>query len=276
MESVTYIRMKIIIYFTFLLLFVNCNKKDEITYENKLLLTGNISEAFSQLGEERLLSVKYTSTPTTSDQDAEALLKTSEIICSSENDYFTFSDYTISGKNLKFKIICKENKSKNIIEDKIHIHITNARFNLEITEDLKQEGANIRHEYKIEADIEGAYTIPAKGGTFNIPIQGKRLTYINDNLTSEMPYSLKGLYFVSNNVNTAWVHSTSLVFGESSGEYFIQLTAQPYNFEGEYLWVVEFRYDDLTLYHLDIFHPQTPGEKYFMPYTKTIHETSMK
>ncbi|RHR91515.1 hypothetical protein [Parabacteroides sp. AF14-59] len=272
MERKIYLYMKTIIYIIFLFLFLNCNNNNEITYENKLLLTGNISEYFSQIGEIRSLSIKYTSIPVTSDQEAEDLLKNSEITCWSENNKFTFSDYTISGSNLNFKIICKENKTDNIIEDKIHIHIINSRFNHEITENLKQRGADIRYEYKIEADIEGSYTIPAKGGTFNIPIQGKRLSYINNNLTSIVPYSLKGLYFVSNNVNTAWVHSTSLIFGKSPGEYFIELTAQPYNFDGEYLWTAEFRYDDKVLYHLEIFHPQTPGENYLIPYTKTIYE----
>lgn len=264
--------MRTVLFFTFLLLFVNCDNNDKIDYDSNLILTGNISEVFSKLGEERPLSVKYTSTPVTSDKEAEALLKSSEITIFSESDNFTFSDYTISGSSLNFKIICKESKNENVIEDKIHIRITNSRFNLEIAEDLKQAGADIRYEYKIEADIRGNYTLPAEGGTFNIPIQGKRATYINDNLASEGPYSLKGLHFVSNNVNTAWVHSTSLLLGESPGEYFIQLTAQPYNFEGEYLWTTEFRYDNDTLHHLNIFHPQTPGENYLMPYTKTIHE----
>lgn len=264
--------MKIVIYLTFFLLFVSCDNSDEVTYENNLILAGNITDTFSKLGEERQLSVTYTSTPVTSDKDVEALLQSSEIVFSSEKGNFTFSDYTISGNRLNFKIICKENKSEQVVEDKIHIRIANSRFNQEISEDLTQAGADIHYAYKVETNITGSYTLPAEGGVFNIPVQGKRLTYINDNLASEEPYSLKGLHFVSNNANTAWVHSTSFVFGKSPGEYVIQLTAKPYNFEGEYLWTVAFRYDEETLYHLQIFHPQTPGEDYFMPYTKTIYE----
>jgi len=266
--------MKTIIYFLLIALCViSCSDKDETNYERILTLSGNTSDYFSNLGEERELSVTYTSTPAISNADAQNLLNASEITFTSGNHHFTFSDYTISGNQIKFNVISPENKTGNIVEDKISVRIENTQFNLEVGSDLKQLPSDIRYEYKIESGVTGSYTIPAAGGRFTIPIRGKRQTYINNILEAEVPYSLKGLHFISNNVNTAWKHNTLFIFEENLGEYTIQLTAEPYNFEGEYLWTVEFRNEEKILYHLDIFHLQTPGEEYYMPYTKTNSQT---
>jgi|GEM_PF-5659794 len=120
--------------------FISCSDKNETTTERILALLGNTSDYFSNQGEERDLSVKYTSTPAISDKDVENLLKSSEITFTSKNNNFSFSDYSISGNEVKFKVICEENKSIYIIEDKISIRITNQQFNMEVSSELKQSG----------------------------------------------------------------------------------------------------------------------------------------
>ena len=189
---------KLIYFLLFPLFFASCEDDKEISYKNRLTLSGITTEAFSRLGEVREYSIVYTSTPIISDKDAEEMLKSSEILFFVDNNNFTFSDYTIVKNELKFKLVCTENKTEDIIEDKIRILITNSRFCEEVTAELKQEGSEIRYEYKIESKIIDTYILPAAGGTFTIPIQGKRLTYINDNLESDVPYSLKGIHFISN------------------------------------------------------------------------------
>lgn len=256
----------------FAIMLVSCSDGNDNDYDNKLLLIGDTSEPFSKLGEEREFVVKYTITPAISDQEVEKIIKSSKITIIAEKENFTFTDYVITGNSVKFKIICMENRTGKIIEDKLRIHITNSRINQELTEGLMQESAEFNYKYKIESEIIGDYTIPAEGGTFNIPIQGKRLTFINDKFDSEVAYSLNGLHFVSNNVNTASVHNTFFIYGKSPGEYLIQLIAQPYNFIGDYLWEVEFRSGDEVLYHLNVFQPQTLGEDFSVFYSKTSSE----
>lgn len=252
---------------------IGCDDKNEEIHEYLLTLSGNTKDEFSRLGEERNYVVYFIATPSLNEEAAESLLISSNISIKTDNDAFTFSDYTITGNSINFNVSCKENQIENVINGKIRIIISNTQFSIEVSEPLVQSGSEIRHEYKIESNIPGTYTIPAEGGLYKIPLKCKRLTYINDNLASEEPYSLKGIRYVSNRANIAWGHFDRIYKQEAIGDYIIELIAEgPYNIEADYLWTVELRDDETPVYTLNILHTQTSGEEYYIG-TTTNHET---
>lgn len=265
--------MRILLIMISFILLISCDDGSEETYEYVLALSGNMQDEFSKIGEERECFVQFTVKPYLSEKEVEALLKSSDINFKIDNGVFKFSDYTVIGNNVNFTISCSDNQTENIINDKIRITISNTRFSIQVSDDLIQAGSDIRYEYKIESEITDLYTIPAVGGTYNIPLKSKRLTYINDKLMLEEPHSLKGFRYVSNCVNIGWGHFDRIYKHETTGDYILELIATgPYNIEGDYLWKVALQKEDTPIYILNILHTQTIGEEYYMG-TKTNYET---
>ncbi|MDH6356548.1 hypothetical protein [Parabacteroides sp. PF5-9] len=257
--------MRVLLIIISFAIFMSCDDKNEEANEYVLTIFGNTRDNFSKLGEEKEYFVLFAAKPALSEKDAEVLLKSSRIDFRADNGIFKFSDYTVIGNSINFKVLCTENLTENIINDKLRITISNSYFSLEVSDDLKQAGSDIRYEYKIESEVTDSYTIPAEGGLYNIPIRSKRLTYLNSNLAFEEPYSLKGIRYVSSCVNIGWGHFDRIYKQETTGDYIIELIAEtPYNIEGDYLWKVILQDEEVPIYTLNLLHTQTPGEEYYI------------
>lgn len=269
-----FIKMRHFPIIIFLALLIGCNDKNEEIYEYKLTLSGNIKDDFSKYGEEKECLIQLTANPVLSEKELEIILQSSDIEFKTDNNAFKFSDYIIKNNIISFKISCTENLTENAIHDKMHFKISNNLFYLEGSETITQAASDIRYEYKIESEITDTYTIPAEGGTFNIPIKCKRITYVNDKFILEEPYSLKGITYISNCVNIAWGHLDRIYKNDNTGDYIIELIAEhPYNIDGDFLWKVELKNEGLPLYSLNILHLQTPGEEFYIGIKKSSYES---
>lgn len=257
--------MRVFAFLTALLFLISCNDKEDIQYKYSLSLSGNTAEAFSNMGEGREFTLQLNSEPLISTADAEVLLKSSEITFRTDSDNFIISDIIITGNTIKFIGAFKQNQTENRIEDQLRIYVVNEHFNLEVTKDISQEKSLIRHEYRIESETINAFTIPAEGGSYTIPIRCMRITYINEIFDSAEPYSLSGIRYTSNIVNIGWGHHDRIYKTDSVGHYAIELNVDgPYNIDYDYLWTVELLDGEKVIYSLNIFHPETAGEEYYM------------
>ncbi|WP_352421961.1 hypothetical protein [Proteiniphilum sp.] len=258
--------MKLISFTFAIILLFSCNKHNtEEIYIYELNVIGNTIQVFSEKGEEREYIIQLTSIPDISTHEAELFLKSSKIDFMAENHNFFFSDYVVKDNAIKFKIRCKENVNKKTVDDKISITVINQKFSLNETFDLSQASSDIRYEYKIESEITKKFTFPDEGGLFTIPLKSKRLKYINGNYALEEPCSLKGVRYISSCINGAWVHTDRIYNGKAVGDYIIELNAtQPFNVDGEFSWSIELLYNELSIFHLEIIHNQTPGDEYYI------------
>ncbi len=261
--------MRILAYLLFtisVIMLVSCEKNnDDDVYSYDLSVTGDTTNVFSETGEEREYILQLISIPKITPEQAEIILKSSDIDFKSEHNSFSVSDSTIMDNTIRLKIKCNENIGTDSISDWIHVVIAGPELTVKTSFYLSQAGSDIRYEYKIVSEIMNDFTIPGEGGLFHIPIKCSRIKYLNSKYVLEEPCSLSGIRYKSSILNAAWVHSDRIYSGVKPGEYIIELNAsQPYNIDGKFSWWVGLFNNNISVYHLNIFHNQTPGDEYYI------------
>lgn len=261
--------MRILAYLLFtisVIMLVSCEKNnDDDVYSYDLSVTGDTTNVFSETGEEREYILQLISIPKITPEQAETILKSSDIVFKSEHNRFSVSDSVIIDNTIRLKIKCNENIVSDTIADRIDVVIAGPGLTINTSFYLSQAGSDIRYEYKIVSEYMSDFTIPNEGGVFKIPIKCSRIKYLNSKYVLEEPCSLSGIRYKSSIVNAAWVHSDRIYSGVNPGDYVIELNAsQPFNIDGKFSWWVGLFSNNISIYNLNIFHNQTPGEEYFI------------
>lgn len=261
--------MRILAYLLFtisVIMLVSCEKNnDDDVYSYDLSVTGDTTNVFSETGEEREYILQLISIPKITPEQAETILKSSDIDFKSEHNRFSVSDSVIIDNTIRLKIKCNENIVSDTIADRIDIVIAGSELNINTSFYLSQAGSDIRYEYKIVSEYMSNFTIPNEGGVFNIPIKCSRIKYLNSKYVLEEACSLSGIRYKSSVINAAWVHSDRIYRGVNPGDYIIELNAsQPFNIDGMFSWSVGLFNNDVLIYNLNIFHNQTPGDEYYI------------